>query len=154
MAAVMTPFDRTRQLIQQGAAVPLVLIGVLAMIVVPLPPMALDALFTLNIAVSLVVLLAVIYVRRPLEFSIFPTVLLLVTLMRLALNVASTRVVLLNGEPTSNQIDSEGNPLPLSTLVDYGSTFFTVPTGDSTVRVAADDGVGVTGTVSLLQRWL
>ena len=97
MAAVMTPFDRTRQLIQQGAAVPLVLIGVLAMIVVPLPPIALDALFTLNIAASLVVLLAVIYVRRPLEFSIFPTVLLLVTLMRLALNVASTRVVLLNG---------------------------------------------------------
>ncbi|GAB3738139.1 flagellar biosynthesis protein FlhA [Silanimonas algicola] len=97
MAAVMTPFDRTRQLIQQGAAVPLVLIGVLAMIVVPLPPLALDVLFTLNIAASLVVLLAVIYVRRPLEFSIFPTVLLLVTLMRLALNVASTRVVLLNG---------------------------------------------------------
>ena len=97
MAAVMTPFDRTRQLIQQGAAVPLVLLGVLAMIVVPLPPMALDVLFTLNIAASLVVLLAVIYVRRPLEFSIFPTVLLLVTLMRLALNVASTRVVLLNG---------------------------------------------------------
>jgi flagellar biosynthesis protein FlhA len=97
MAAVMTPFDRTRQLIQQGAAVPLVLVGVLAMIVVPLPPFALDVLFTLNIAASLVVLLAVIYVRRPLEFSIFPTVLLLVTLMRLALNVASTRVVLLNG---------------------------------------------------------
>jgi flagellar biosynthesis protein FlhA len=97
MAAVMTPFDRTRQLIQQGAAVPLVLLAVLAMIVVPLPPLALDVLFTLNIAASLVVLLAVIYVKRPLEFSIFPTVLLLVTLMRLALNVASTRVVLLNG---------------------------------------------------------
>ncbi|MFO0394496.1 MAG: FHIPEP family type III secretion protein, partial [Lysobacteraceae bacterium] len=93
----MTPFDRTRQLIQQGAVVPLVLIGVLAMIVVPLPPLALDVLFTLNIAASLVVLLAVIYVKRPLEFSIFPTVLLLVTLMRLALNVASTRVVLLHG---------------------------------------------------------
>ena len=97
MAAVMTPFDRTRQLIQQGAAVPLVLLAVLAMIVVPLPPLALDVLFTLNIAASLVVLLAVIYVKRPLEFSIFPTVLLLVTLMRLALNVASTRVVLLHG---------------------------------------------------------
>lgn len=97
MAAVMTPFDRTRQIIQQGAAIPLVLIGVLAMIVVPLPPLALDVLFTLNIAASLVVLLAVIYVKRPLEFSIFPTVLLLVTLMRLALNVASTRVVLLHG---------------------------------------------------------
>ena len=97
MAAVMTPLDRTRQMIQNGAAVPLVLLAVLAMIVVPLPPIALDVLFTLNIAASLVVLLAVIYVKRPLEFSIFPTVLLLVTLMRLALNVASTRVVLLNG---------------------------------------------------------
>ncbi|GIX37349.1 MAG: flagellar biosynthesis protein FlhA [Silanimonas sp.] len=97
MAAVSPAFSRTRQLIQQGAAVPIVLLGLLAMIVVPLPPIALDALFTLNIAASLVVLLAVIYVKRPLEFSIFPTVLLLVTLMRLALNVASTRVVLLNG---------------------------------------------------------
>ncbi len=73
------------------------LLAVLAMIIVPLPPIALDVLFTLNIAASLVVLLAVIYVKRPLEFSIFPTVLLLVTLARLALNVASTRVVLLNG---------------------------------------------------------
>jgi flagellar biosynthesis protein FlhA len=97
MAAVLSPFDRTRQLIQNGAAVPLLLLGVLAMIVVPLPPIALDVLFTLNIAASLVVLLAVIYVKRPLEFSVFPTVLLLVTVMRLALNVASTRVVLLHG---------------------------------------------------------
>ena len=97
MAAVISPFERTRQLIQNGAAVPIVLLAVMAMIVVPLPPVALDVLFTLNIAASLVVLLAVIYVKRPLEFSIFPTVLLLVTVMRLALNVASTRVVLLHG---------------------------------------------------------
>ena len=97
MAAVISPFERTRQLIQNGAAVPIVLLAVLAMIVVPLPPVALDVLFTLNIAASLVVLLAVVYVKRPLEFSIFPTVLLLVTVMRLALNVASTRVVLLHG---------------------------------------------------------
>ncbi|MFN6997890.1 MAG: FHIPEP family type III secretion protein, partial [Aquincola tertiaricarbonis] len=93
----MPSFSRSRQLLQQGAAVPIVLIALLAMIVVPMPPIALDTLFTLNIAASMVVLLAVIYVKRPLEFSIFPTVLLLVTLMRLALNVASTRVVLLNG---------------------------------------------------------
>ena len=57
----------------------------------------LDMLFTINIALSLVVMLAVVYVKRPLEFSIFPSVLLLVTLLRLALNVASTRVVLLHG---------------------------------------------------------
>lgn len=97
MAAVMPPLHRLRELIRNGAAAPLVLLALMAMIVVPLPPLALDALFTLNIAASLVVLLAVIYVKRPLEFSIFPTVLLLVTVMRLALNVASTRVVLLHG---------------------------------------------------------
>ncbi|WP_432277833.1 flagellar biosynthesis protein FlhA [Lysobacter stagni] len=69
----------------------------LAMVIVPLSPLVLDALFTINIAMSLVVLLAVVYVKRPLEFSVFPSVLLLVTLLRLALNVASTRVVLLHG---------------------------------------------------------
>ncbi|WP_238346138.1 flagellar biosynthesis protein FlhA [Luteimonas saliphila] len=67
------------------------------MVIVPLAPIVLDALFTINIALSLVVMLAVVYVRRPLEFSIFPSVLLMVTLLRLALNVASTRVVLLHG---------------------------------------------------------
>lgn len=63
-------------------------------------------------------------------------------------------VVLLNGEDGSLQTDASGNPLPLSSLVDYGSTFFTVPTGDSTLEVLADDGVGVTGTVSIQKRWL
>ncbi|MCK6371787.1 MAG: flagellar biosynthesis protein FlhA, partial [Gammaproteobacteria bacterium] len=69
----------------------------LAMVVVPLPPLVLDALFTFNIVLSLIVMLAVVYVMRPLDFAIFPTVLLLATLLRLALNVASTRVVLLQG---------------------------------------------------------
>ncbi|WP_425481642.1 flagellar biosynthesis protein FlhA [Cognatilysobacter lacus] len=69
----------------------------LAMVTVPLSPIVLDAFFTINIALSLVVLLAVVYVKRPLEFSVFPSVLLMVTLLRLALNVASTRVVLLHG---------------------------------------------------------
>src|SRR5690606_12381922 len=76
---------------------PLVVLALLAMVVVPLSPVLLDALFTINIALSLVVMLAVVYVRRPLEFSVFPSVLLMVTLLRLALNVASTRVVLLHG---------------------------------------------------------
>ncbi|WP_456954738.1 flagellar biosynthesis protein FlhA [Lysobacter sp. HA35] len=67
------------------------------MVTVPLSPIVLDAFFTINIALSLVVMLAVVYVKRPLEFSIFPSVLLMVTLLRLALNVASTRVVLLHG---------------------------------------------------------
>ncbi len=83
--------------LRRGAATPVVVIAILAMVIVPLAPIVLDALFTINIALSLVVMLAVVYVRRPLEFSIFPSVLLMVTLLRLALNVASTRVVLLHG---------------------------------------------------------
>ena len=67
------------------------------MVVLPLPPLALDVLFTFNIALSLLVVMAVVNVARPLDFGIFPTVLLLATLLRLALNVASTRVVLLHG---------------------------------------------------------
>lgn len=76
---------------------PVVVFLLLAMVVVPLPALALDFFFTLNIALSLVVMLAVVYVMRPLDFTVFPTVLLLATLFRLALNVASTRVVLLSG---------------------------------------------------------
>ncbi|MGY0558893.1 flagellar biosynthesis protein FlhA [Lysobacter sp. A421] len=83
------------------------------MVVVPLAPLVLDALFTINIALSLVVLLAVVYVKRPLEFSVFPSVLLMVTLLRLALNVASTRVVLLHGHEgpgaAGHVIESFGN---------------------------------------------
>ncbi|HWJ07214.1 MAG TPA: flagellar biosynthesis protein FlhA [Steroidobacteraceae bacterium] len=86
-----------RRLLRNGLGAPLVLLAVLAMIVVPLPPLALDALFTFNIALSVVVVMAVVYVARPLDFGAFPIVLLLATLLRLALNVASTRVVLLHG---------------------------------------------------------
>jgi flagellar biosynthesis protein FlhA len=84
-------------MLRNGAAAPVVVLAMLAMVIVPLAPIVLDALFTINIALSLVVMLAVVYVRRPLEFSIFPSVLLMVTLLRLGLNVASTRVVLLHG---------------------------------------------------------
>jgi flagellar biosynthesis protein FlhA len=80
-----------------GLGVPLLVVALLAMVVVPLPPFLLDAFFTFNITLSLVIMLAVIYVGRPLDFAVFPTVLLGVTLLRLALNVASTRVVLLHG---------------------------------------------------------
>jgi flagellar biosynthesis protein FlhA len=82
---------------RRGLGVPLLLIMLLAMVVVPLPPLLLDALFTFNITLSMIIILAVIYVARPLDFAVFPTVLLGVTLLRLALNVASTRVVLLDG---------------------------------------------------------
>src|SRR3982751_3041292 len=83
-------------LMRIGIGVPVGLIAVLAMMILPLPPIVLDILFTFNIALSLVIVMAVFQVKRPLEFAIFPTVLLLVTILRLALNVASTRVVLLH----------------------------------------------------------
>jgi flagellar biosynthesis protein FlhA len=81
----------------RGAGVPLMLLTMLAMVMVPLPPMALDILFTFNIALAVAILLTAIYVGRPLDFGVFPTILLVVTLLRLVLNIASTRVVLLNG---------------------------------------------------------
>lgn len=76
---------------------PVVLVMILAMIVVPLPPILLDVLFTFNITFALLILFAAFYVNKPLDFSVFPTVLLLATLMRLALNVAAARVILLHG---------------------------------------------------------
>jgi flagellar biosynthesis protein FlhA len=94
-AAVLTA--RLAAVGKLGLGVPLLVIALLAMVVVPLPPFVLDVFFTFNITLSLVIMLAVIYVRRPLDFAVFPTVLLGVTLLRLALNVASTRVVLLHG---------------------------------------------------------
>ena len=86
-----------RRLMRNGLGAPLLLLAILSMMVIPLPPIALDALFTFNIALSVVVVMAVVYVARPLDFGAFPIVLLLATLLRLALNVASTRVVLLHG---------------------------------------------------------
>ncbi len=81
----------------RGLGVPLLLVAMLAMMVLPLPPLLLDLFFTFNIALSMVVLLVVIYSTRPLDFDVFPTVLLAATLLRLSLNVASTRIVLLEG---------------------------------------------------------
>jgi flagellar biosynthesis protein FlhA len=75
---------------------------VLAMMVLPLPAFLLDVFFTFNISLSIMILLAVIYVRRALEFATFPTVLLGATLLRLGLNVASTRIVLINGHTGSH----------------------------------------------------
>ena len=83
--------------IRNGVGIPLMLLSLLAMMVLPLPPLLLDVLFTFNISLSIVILLAGIYSRRPLDFASFPTVLLVATLLRLALNIASTRVVLLHG---------------------------------------------------------
>ncbi len=76
---------------------PVLIVMIMAMMVLPLPPFALDVLFTFNIALSIMVMLVALYTVRPLDFSIFPVVLLITTLLRLSLNVASTRVVLLQG---------------------------------------------------------
>jgi len=78
--------------------VPLLLLVMLAMMMLPVPPFLLDVFFTFNIALSIVVLLVCVYALRPLDFSVFPTILLVATLLRLALNVASTRVVMLHGQ--------------------------------------------------------
>ena len=94
-AATLT--DRLVTVGKLGLGVPVLVVALLAMVVVPLPPILLDAFFTFNITLSLIIMLAVIYVSRPLDFAVFPTVLLGITLLRLALNVASTRVVLLEG---------------------------------------------------------
>jgi flagellar biosynthesis protein FlhA len=87
---------------RNGLGVPLLVMVVLAMMVLPLPAFLLDVFFTFNISLSLIILLAVIYVRRALEFATFPTVLLGATLLRLGLNVASTRIVLINGHTGSH----------------------------------------------------
>ena len=81
----------------QGLSAPLLVVAILALMVLPIPPWLLDAFFTLNIAVALMVMMVAAYMLRPLDFAAFPSVLLLTTLMRLSLNVASTRVVLLEG---------------------------------------------------------
>ena len=78
-------------------ATPLFLMAMLAMIILPLPPVLLDVMFTFNIVLALIVILVSVTARRPLDFSVFPTVILSTTLLRLTLNVASTRVVLLHG---------------------------------------------------------
>lgn len=76
---------------------PILIIMILGMMILPLPPILLDLLFTFNIALAMIVLLVSLYTTKPLEFAVFPTVLLVTTLLRLSLNVASARIVLLEG---------------------------------------------------------
>lgn len=103
-------FNRTHLI---GLGTPVLVLIMLGLMMLPLPPIALDLLFTFNIALSLLILLAGIYTLRPLDFAVFPTVLLVATLLRLALNVASTRVVLLRGHEgtgaAGNVIEAFGN---------------------------------------------
>jgi flagellar biosynthesis protein FlhA len=99
----MNPFQQVKAWLGPNATViralmaPLFIVMVLSMMVLPLPPLALDLLFTFNIAMALMVMMVAAYMVKPLDFAAFPTVILLTTLLRLSLNVASTRVVLLEG---------------------------------------------------------
>ena len=94
-------------------AVPLLVLLILAMMILPLPTFMLDVLLTLNIALAMIVMLVSLNARRPLDFSVFPTVLLLTTLLRLSLNVASTRIILMQGhtgpDAAGKVIESFGN---------------------------------------------
>ena len=97
IAANNSLMDTLRSLGQGNIGAPIMLLTVLGMMVLPVPPFLLDVFFSFNISLAIVVLLVCVYAGRPLDFSAFPTILLVATLLRLALNVASTRVVLLEG---------------------------------------------------------
>ena len=86
----------------RGLGTPLLVLAALGMVVLPIPALMLDVLFSFNISLALVILLVAVYSKRPLDFAAFPTILLVATLLRLALNVASTRVVLLHGHEGGN----------------------------------------------------
>jgi flagellar biosynthesis protein FlhA len=96
-AAFLSAKSGTANALSGNLAVPIFLIAMLGLMTLPIPPFLLDVFFTFNMALSFVVLLVSIYVLRPLDFAVFPTILLVATLLRLSLNVASTRVVLLYG---------------------------------------------------------
>ncbi|MDH4065166.1 MAG: FHIPEP family type III secretion protein, partial [Acidobacteriota bacterium] len=92
MSTHVSPSMRPSHLVVPGA-----LIAVVLLMVVPLPPMLLDILLSVDIGLSVVLLLTVVYLKQPVEFSVFPSLLLLLTLVRLSLNVASTRLILMHG---------------------------------------------------------
>ena len=91
-ARPQTAGRRAANLIAPGAVV-----AIVGLMIVPLPPLLLDFLLTIDIGLAVVLLLTAIYVREPVEFSVFPSLLLVLTLLRLSLNVAGTRLILLHG---------------------------------------------------------
>ncbi|SFC23279.1 flagellar biosynthesis protein FlhA [Pseudoalteromonas denitrificans] len=97
LKAVFTQINNDKMDYLKGVGTPLLVLAALAMVVLPMPPFLLDMLFSFNIALALLVLLITVYTLKPVEFGAFPTVILIATVLRLALNVASTRVVLLEG---------------------------------------------------------
>src|SRR5690606_34114465 len=81
----------------RALAAPILIVMMLAMMILPLPPFLLDLFFSFNIALAIIVLMTSLNTVKPLDFTVFPTVLLVTTMLRLSLNVASTRVVLTDG---------------------------------------------------------
>jgi flagellar biosynthesis protein FlhA len=96
MATITSRLEGLKKPLAQ-AGVPVMVLLILVMMLVPLPALLLDLLFTLNIGMAIMVLIAALNVKNFKDFVSFPTLLLITTLMRLSLNVASTRIVLLNG---------------------------------------------------------
>lgn len=98
LAGYLNKFDKSSvKHFTTGVGAPLVLLAIMGMVILPMPAFLLDILFSFNIALSLVIILVSVFTKRPIDFGIFPLVLLIATVLRLALNVASTRVVLLEG---------------------------------------------------------
>jgi flagellar biosynthesis protein FlhA len=97
LVASFKNFKKNKLNLFSGLGTPILIMAALGMVILPMPAFLLDILFSFNIALSLVVLLITVYTLKPLEFGSFPAVLLIATILRLALNVASTRVVLLEG---------------------------------------------------------
>ena len=109
--------------------IPALVLLIMAMFIVPLPPMLLDLLFTFNIITALIIVMITISMGRPMDFSAFPSVLLLATLLRLALNVASTRVVLVeghNGTDAAGQVIESFGDFVISGNYFVGFIIFTI----------------------------
>ncbi|ENY70984.1 flagellar biosynthesis protein FlhA [Aeromonas diversa CDC 2478-85] len=120
MTQMLTRLKGYRGVLSKGIGTPLLVMASLGMVVLPMPAFLLDILFSFNIALAMVVLLVAVYTRRPLDFAAFPTVLLIATLLRLALNVASTRVVLLEGH---NGPDAAGHVIEAFGSVVIGGNY-------------------------------
>jgi len=97
MTTEKAPLKKTSILAHMDIGISIGIIGILMVMIIPLPTAVLDVLLAMNISLAVMIILVTIYVVKPLDFSVFPSVLLLTTLFRLALNVASTRLILLNG---------------------------------------------------------
>ena len=98
MATLATMDDWRRLIIRTDVLIAFGLVLILMLMILPVPPMMLDVFLSLNITIALLILITALYTSRALDFAIFPSVLLVTTLFRLSLNVASTRLILLRGD--------------------------------------------------------